>query len=581
MKKILIAALCLMLGCLTACKGGASTEAGRFWKAAAKADSMEAYVEEHAEDLDLETLKAEAGADDASLSQQFQAVALLCAAEYQGYLSTQEGSVWEDDFFTFDYPVSASYADSYFAKVNTEGEEFWTSMKEAFYPYDCLMPMFGAAGNLEGQTLVNLLQGEPDDSTLGTEIEDAVEEWIRMNPGKLAAVGDALLENGYFDDWSLDDWKQTYFYSSNAPYQIEVPTLEDGLNYLTYVKNTILPAVEGKHGADSFQSPSKLTQEDFYHSELAVTVAEEITLQEPGEGLPETIDTEGKKVIGLYRNMQTEEFEGSPTALRVMGDFMLELSEEEYPASLAEADYYLVLTANYEAGEFYQTYGGSETEIQQIDSSTSVDLYEAGTGTFLRHLGNVLETPPESIYTSYDDNAARYAEMTGADVLTFMYHNINDPEAYSSLVDHLAGKSECAIGEPVNLAGWEITYHSAEILKEFESGMYIYTASDGCQFVRGSFTIANKGMEADTFLPMVYYIGEDPIVQVTDEAHEEFYDCVNAITYNKCLNNSSLEPGESKDGELLFEIPDEMAQSGEALYIAVSLGNRKAYYPLS
>lgn len=330
MKKILIAALCLMLGCLTACKGGASTEAGRFWKAAAKADSMEAYVEEHAEDLDLETLKAEAGADDASLSQQFQAVALLCAAEYQGYLSTQEGSVWEDDFFTFDYPVSASYADSYFAKVNTEGEEFWTSMKEAFYPYDCLMPMFGAAGNLEGQTLVNLLEGEPEDSTLATEIEDAVEEWIRMNPGKIAAVGDALLENGYFDDWSLDDWKQTYFYSSNAPYQIEVPTLEDGLNYLTYVKNTILPAVEGKHGADSFQSPSKLTQEDFYYSELAVTVAEEITLQEPGEGLPETIDTEGKKVIGLYRNMQTEELEGSPTALRVMGDFMFELSEEEY-----------------------------------------------------------------------------------------------------------------------------------------------------------------------------------------------------------------------------------------------------------
>ena len=30
--------------------------------------------------------------------------------------------------------------------------------------------------------------------------------------------------------------------------------------------------------------------------------------------------------------MQTEELEGSPTALRVMGDFMLELSEEEYPA---------------------------------------------------------------------------------------------------------------------------------------------------------------------------------------------------------------------------------------------------------
>ena len=56
---------------------------------------------------------------------------------------------------------------------------------------------------------------------------------------------------------------------------------------------------------------------------------------------------------------------------------------------------------------------------------------------------------------------------------------------------------------------------------------------------------------------MVYYVGEDPLVQVTDEGHENFYDCVNAMTYSPCLNNTSLEPGESKDGELFFEIPDE------------------------
>ena len=344
MKRILAGAACLMLVFLAACKGGGGTEAERRFKAAGKADSMEAYMKEHGEELDLEALKAEAEAGDASLSQQFQAVALLCGAEYQNYLNTQEGSVWKDDFFAFDYPVSASCAEAYFAKVNTDNEGFWTSMEEAFYPYDCLMPMFGAAGSLEGETLVNLLAGAPEDSTLGTRIEDAVEDWIQENPGKLITVGDALLEGGYFDEWSLDEWRDTYFHSSLAPYQIEEPSLEEGLAYITYIKDVLLPVVEGKHGEDSFQRTSELTQEDFYQSELAVTVAEELALQEPGEGLPETIDIEGKKVIGLYRNLQTEELEGSPTALRIMGDFMLELSGEEYPASLAEADYYLVLT---------------------------------------------------------------------------------------------------------------------------------------------------------------------------------------------------------------------------------------------
>lgn len=596
MKRVLLAAtvVCLIFGSLTGCKGGGSqgSELEKLWKAARKAESMESYAsyivdqvedQDHIQEVALETLNGEA-----SLEQQFQATALLCAVEYQSYLSAQENGKWKKDFFQFDYPVSASYANDYLAKVNTEGEAFWTSFEEAFYPYDFLMPMFAAADKLEGQTLVNLLAGVPEDSSvLKTEMEDAVKEWILNHPGNLATVGDALIESGYFDDWSLNDWRSAFFDSSLASCQIREETLEDALTYLDYLKNTVIPLIEGKFGEDSFKNTSELTQEDYYTSNVTVSVEEEIALQdeissqETEAGASDAIEIEGKKVIALYRNLQGEEFEGSPAPLRLMGDFMLELSEEEYPASVQEADYYLVLTANYEEIGFYLNSDGSETAIQEMESSTFVDLYEAGTGTLLRRIGNILEMAPESIIVGDDEEGARYPEIAGADVLNYIYHHINEPEAYISLMDHLSGKTEIAIDEPVTLAGWEITYHSAEIVKQFEDSMYVYSPNDGCRFVKGKFTITNKGMEKDTFLPMVYTIAEDPFVQVTDEAHENFYDCVSVMSYSKCLNNTTLEPGESKDGELFFEIPEEVAQGEAPLYIAVSVGNRMVYYPLN
>ena len=53
------------------------------------------------------------------------------------------------------------------------------------------------------------------------------------------------------------------------------------------------------------------------------------------------------------------------------------------------------------------------------------------------------------------------------------------------------------------------------------------------------------------------------------------------MTYGKCLNGTSLEVGESKEGELFFEVPSDVVDSGEPLFIAVSLGDQIVYYPLS
>lgn len=41
-----------------------------------------------------------------------------------------------------------------------------------------------------------------------------------------------------------------------------------------------------------------------------------------------------------------------------------------------------------------------------------------------------------------------------------------------------------------------------------------------------------------------------------------------------------MEPGNSKEGELVFQISDSLAQSGDPLYIAVTMGSQVVYYPL-
>lgn len=569
-RKLLLAAACLMLLVLTACQ---SSTAETCWKAAQKAGGLEDYVKEQAENIDMEALKQEAA--EGKLDQQFKATALLCALEYQ--LDRADEATPAIPRFQFDYPVSSAYASQFLNRVNTEGEAFWLSMKDAFSPYDCYLPIFAAAKDLDGPTLVKLLEGAPEDKA---KFRDAVDKWIEQNPGRIIDVGSALTEYGYFEDWDLTEWNPVFVRPETN--QIRTDTAEDAFRYVAYLRDVVIPPLASKYGTDTYMETSEVTGEEYFSHPVMVSIQKEgLSLQAPGDALPETIDIAGKTVVAFYRNPTAGNFEDYLPELQLMGGFLLALPPEEVPATLAEADYYLVLTADFQTGDFYQTYGGSSTGIQQVASRTSVDLYDAASGTFLRHLGTVLETPPDTVYANYGEESLRYPVATPSDVLTYLYHHINEPDAYVSLVDHTpVNGSELAKDEPVIFGNWEITYHSAKIVKEFESGYFIYTAKDGHQFVMADLTVTNRGLQSDTFLPMLYYINEDPIVQIADSSRENLYDCVDALSYSACLNGNTLDPSESKDGVVLFEIPDELVQSGEALYLAVSLDKQIVYYPL-
>jgi len=568
----------LSLACLTAC-GQKGTPAESRWAAAKKADDTATYVKEHREEL--EELKAEAESAE-TLGQQFKAVALLCMAEYQDSLASADPSRLEGrdnkDVFAFDYPDTSAYADGYFAKVNTDETAFWESLKDAYYPYDYFLPMVAATKNLDGETLSKLLKGMPSDGSYNTKLEEAIEAWIKNKPGSIVATGDALMEMGYFDDWKDYDWTGTYLHNSTAPYLIRTDSAEDGLAYVRYMRNTLIPGMETKIGRDKFVKTSEMNGEEFYSTELAVTIGEDLQLSDPGEGSPlEEIVTEGKKVAAFYHNPAAGEDVEAPPAWQVLGDFMMGLGDEEFPASLSEADYYLVLTADHQYGNYYQDQSGRQTKIQAVYSSTSIDLYDAKSGTFLCHVGNVMENPSSTIFKDLNEESAQYPELVPADILSYIYHNVSNPDSYRILLDNTSSQEEPLKAGGTGLLGpWEITMDSVEIVKSFEDGMFSYSASDGCQFVRGHFTVTNRGFNKDSFLAGSYQINDDNVVYagVTDGSDENYYPSVDATTYSPCLNGKSLEAEETKAGEVLFEVPEAMAEGSAPLYLFFNLRNQ-------
>lgn len=92
----------------------------------------------------------------------------------------------------------------------------------------------------------------------------------------------------------------------------------------------------------------------------------------------------------------------------------------------------------------YQSVFGREMPIQWVFSKTPVDLYEAKTGRFLGRIGVLLEAPPDSmdIWADEEKEYICYPELVSADVLSYVYHNINEPEKYADLMYSIPKRDE-------------------------------------------------------------------------------------------------------------------------------------------
>lgn len=557
-RKGLIVILGMMFFALSACQSQSTTATEACWSAAQEADDLEAYVKAEAANIDVAALQEEASAADSTLLQQFQATVLLCEIDCQGGAN------------------ASSYAESFLAKAIINEDQIWEVFDTTFNVDGCISALFEAAEQIDGRALAKLWGNMPDSVVYESELRLAIEHWVEAHPDKLPTYENDLKAVGYFDEWDADDWTSNYLYNSDDPYCLTIKMADDALVYINFLRGTMLPEWETEYGEQSFRTPSELGEDAYYVTNLAPTVTEKLHFKSDAgeEPLPETIDLEGKKVVAFYRNPYAREYEGSPTELRIIGDFMLGLPDEAYPTSLKNADYYLVLTPSYESGDSKKIDMKNASERQEAYSGTSVDLYNAETRSFLRHLGTI----KESSLASAVNDISEYSKLPQADQLYFMYQNINTPDAYASMItDYSYFQAE----EPVSIGGWEITYHDCEIVESFEEGSFIYTASEvGCQIVRARFTITNVGSKQNTFLPIVYTIAEDPLVRLTDSSHENYYEVSDGLTLKSNLMSETLNPGVSMDGELFFQLPDEVAQGTEPVYIVISLGDEEMFCPL-
>ncbi|MGL5436405.1 MAG: hypothetical protein ACRDBO_13560 [Lachnospiraceae bacterium] len=322
--------------------------------------------------------------------------------------------------------------------------------------------------------------------------------------------------------------------------------------------------------SQTYLSNSSMTGQPYYQTSLTIPVNKDLGLIDSEETNPdEFVELEDKKVVAFYCNPHHEEFKNSPNPLRFIGDFSMTLSAEQTPETIAEADYFLVLTQNYEYGDYYINRLNNRLEIRPVHSITSIDLYDAKSKHLIRHLGQIRE---EAGYANIDDSSVVaqgdvYPDTVRADILVQIYENINQLEVCGGLLATPGHEYEFLTGEQTAFIGnWEIQYPSwngitDEVLAR--GIMYYIDEADDAAFGIVGFRITNHSKGEKMFL--------DPSVRVTDENRQNSFYAQSYYGAANGLRGATFQAGQRKVGEFYFVLPNQIIQGEEPIYIEVSL----------
>lgn len=130
----------------------------------------------------------------------------------------------------------------------------------------------------------------------------------------------------------------------------------------------------------------------------------------------------------------------------------------------------------------------------------------------------------------------------------------------------------CNIGDTVKLKDWEISVTNMKIVKSIQADYGVFSPEEeDNKYVRVYAKIKNIGKEADRFCPSYGY-GDDVNVKVLYGDGYEFV-ATNLLGYKKDLHDKTINPLSSKNGELAFEIPNNVANSKDELFIQFKSGD--------
>lgn len=135
-----------------------------------------------------------------------------------------------------------------------------------------------------------------------------------------------------------------------------------------------------------------------------------------------------------------------------------------------------------------------------------------------------------------------------------------------------------AVNDSVDLGDWNITVTGFELTTRIDNGYTYFSPDDGNQYAVVSVSVVNNGKQSASFLPS-FSMGDDIRAKIYYNGDYE-YSSVQLLAYDKDLHDESMNPLTSKDGVIVFTVPDAVANGDESLVITFSLGSDKATFDL-
>lgn len=127
-----------------------------------------------------------------------------------------------------------------------------------------------------------------------------------------------------------------------------------------------------------------------------------------------------------------------------------------------------------------------------------------------------------------------------------------------------------AVGENATLKDWGIVVSDFYFTKQIDNGdFFYYSPEDGCRYAVVSAQITNNGKESQTFLPS-FSTNSDVRADIYYAGEYEYSATV--LLMDEDLHNATLNPLTSKNGIIVFELPEMIETSEESLTLTFSAG---------
>lgn len=185
-----------------------------------------------------------------------------------------------------------------------------------------------------------------------------------------------------------------------------------------------------------------------------------------------------------------------------------------------------------------------------------------------------LETRVEQLEQRVSDLESQIAEL-----LKLLDSSDQSEEASASTgSDEQKEAPEGLIGcnEEVEIGDWVATMNSYSFEDEWSDGFLTYSAGDGNKYLLVDLTVTNNGTKADTFVTKYYAYDGDIEAKIYYQDKYE-YNINNFMgSVGDDLSSLSIKPLETKEGSLIFKVPDTVASEDGSVTMELTL-NKDVY----